>query len=260
MASDTPPPAIIAGPAAWTGDEMRAEPDKWLVELGQTNISELEAATKQVLAGAKDLTSLTRQDFPLPNFADHLAALSAKLTRGIGFELLRGLPVHSYDRRFVAAMFLGIGAHLGTVRSQNANGHLLGHVRDTGADVTDTDVRVYQTTERQSFHTDSTDAVGLLCLQPAMRGGISLLVSAMTIYNEMRNTRPELAMQLFAPVATDRRGEVPAGEKPYFEIPVLNWHSGFLTALYHRQYIESARRFAHAPPLTQAPSGGAGLF
>jgi alpha-ketoglutarate-dependent taurine dioxygenase len=39
---------------------------------------------------------------------------------------------------------------------------------------------------------------------------------------------------------------VPAGEKPYFTIPIFNWHAGALSAIYQRQYIDSAQRFADA--------------
>ena len=63
----------------------------------------------------------------------------------------------------------------------------------------------------------------------------------------MRRRRPDLLKLLFQPLATDRRGEVPEGQKPYFEIPVFNWHKGFLTAIYQRQYIDSAQRFPEAP-------------
>jgi alpha-ketoglutarate-dependent taurine dioxygenase len=52
------------------------------------------------------------------------------------------------------------------------------------------------------------------------------------------------------PIETDRRGEVPEGSKPYFTIPVFNYHDGLVSAIYQRQYIESARRFAGVPPLT----------
>jgi hypothetical protein len=55
---------------------------------------------------------------------------------------------------------------------------------------------------------------------------------------------------LFAPIETDRRGEIPPGQLPYFRIPVFNWHAGLLSTIYQRQYIESARRFAEVPPLT----------
>src|SRR5262249_57057202 len=76
------------------------------------------------------------------------------------------------------------------------------------------------------------------------------LVSSVTIFNQMRRRRPDLAAVLFAPIETDRRGEVPEGQKPYFSIPVFNWHAGLLSTIYQRQYIESARRFADVPPLT----------
>ena len=56
----------------------------------------------------------------------------------------------------------------------------------------------------------------MLCLREAKEGGESLLVSTITIYNEMMARRPDLAALLFEPVATDRRGEVPPGELPYF--------------------------------------------
>src|SRR5690606_36199730 len=69
-------------------------------------------------------------------------------------------------------------------------------------------------------------------------------------FNEMRRRRPDLLRLLFQPIATDRRGEVPVGMKPYFEIPVFSWHQNYLTAIYQRQYINSAQRFPDAPRLT----------
>ena len=83
-------------------------------------------------------------------------------------------------------MFYGLGAHLGNARMQNAQGHILGHVRDLNLRSDDPKVRIYQTSERQTFHTDSADVVALLCLNKAKSGGESLLVSAVTVFNEMR--------------------------------------------------------------------------
>ena len=87
-----------------------------------------------------------------------------------------------------------------------------------------------------------------------------MLVSTASIYNEMRQRRPDLASLLFDPIATDRRGEVPEGEKPYFEIPVLSWHEGYLTGMYQRQYIDSAQRFPDAMRLTSAHIDALDLF
>ena len=53
---------------------------------------------------------------------------------------------------------------------------------------------------------------------------------------------------------------MPEGQKPYFEIPVFNWHKGYLTAIYQRQYIDSAQRFADAPRLTPAQIEALDLF
>src|SRR2546423_6863794 len=58
--------------------------------------------------------------------------------------------------------------------------------------------------------------------------------------------------RLFAPFATDRRGEVPPGERPYFTIPIFNWYAGEISAIYQRQYIDSAQRFADAPQIGRA--------
>ncbi len=156
----------------------------------------------------------------------------------------------TWGPRQSALAFLGLGLHLGNLRSQNAQGHLLGHVRDQGLSSKDPNVRIYQTRERQNYHTDSCDVVGLLCLHPARSGGLSSLVSTVTIFNELRRRRPDLARVLFEPIETDRRGEASPGQRPFFRIPVFNWHAGLLTTIYHRPYIESARRFAEVPPLT----------
>lgn len=173
-----------------------------------------------------------------------------EVLNGRGFVLIRGLPIESWTKRQAAEAFLKIGAKLGNLRMQNAQGHLLGHVRDLGRSSDDPNTRIYQTRERQTHHTDSCDVVGLMCLRTAKSGGLSSLVSSTTIFNEMRRRRPDLLRVLMEPIETDRRGEVPEGGKPYFSIPVFNYHEGLVSAIYQRQYIESARRFEGVPPLT----------
>ena len=139
--------------------------------------------------------------FPLPTVAPRLLAMRAELLQGRGFQLVKGLPLHQWSREKAAAAFLGIGAHIGAARSQNSAGHLLGHVRDLGLASDDPSVRIYQTAERQTFHADSCDVVALACLCQAKSGGESLLCSALTVYNEILETRPDLAAELLRPVA-----------------------------------------------------------
>jgi len=250
MTIDSIPSGPIDAPSAWVGEDLAKTPKVWLTALDEAEITELETAAKAYLATGRDIGQITQADFPLPVLGGRLQGLRETLTSGRGFEVLRGLPVDRYDQETAATIFCGLGAHLGSVCSQNAAGHTLGHVRDVGADATDPNTRIYQTHERQTFHTDSADVVGLLCLREAQSGGESLLVSTATVFNTMLMVRPDLVPLLFEPIATDRRGEVPEGCNPWFDIPVLSWFEGHLTGMYQRQYIESAQRFPEAPRLT----------
>ena len=246
----TPPRPLVRGPSAWIGAEIARRPDDWTWHLSAADVAEIEAAT--AACRGHDIASITRDDFPLPAFGAVLARMRDELLNGLGFVLIRGLPVEGRTIADSATAYWGIGTHIGLARSQNAKGHVLGHVRDLGLATDDPNVRTYQTTERQHFHTDSCDIVGLLCLKTAKSGGLSSLVSSNTIYNVMVESHPDLVHRLFQPFATDRRGEVPDGKKPWFDMPVFNDHQGFLSAIYSRTYVRSAQRFPEARRLTEA--------
>ena len=253
-------PPLQTGPAAWYGPDVSGRTD-WIVQLSSSDVAEIRSALDAWKARPnRGPAPLKAADFPLPQLAARLQTIRSELIDGRGFILVKGMPVRQWSHEDSAMAFIGLGAHLGLARSQNAKGHLLGHVRDVGLASTDPNVRIYQTHERQTFHTDSCDVVGLLCLRPARSGGDSLLVSSSTLYNEMRRRRPDLAAVLFEPVPTDRRGEVPAGMKPWFEIPVLNWYQGHLTALYQRQYVDSSQRLPEAPRLSAQQIEALDLF
>jgi hypothetical protein len=258
MSSALPPEQ--AGAAAWYGPDMAVR-DDWLMPLSAADLREIEQATAPLVARNADIAAISAAGFPLPSLGPRLRArVRDEVLNGRGFLMVRGLPVGRWSLREAATAYFGLGAHLGSARSQNAKGHVLGHVQDLGLDAQDPNVRIYQTNARQTFHTDSCDVVALLCLKTARSGGLSALVSSTTIFNEMHRRRPDLLALLLEPIATDRRGEVPAGQKPYFEIPVFNWHAGNLTAIYQRQYIDSAQRFADAPRLTAAHREALDLF
>lgn len=240
----------IEGPASWLGKDLAKQPERWLLSLSNEQIADLEQAAERFLSLGLDIGEVSKDTFQLKVFDKHLSNLQEKLIHGLGFEVIRGLPIQTYDQQFAAAIFCGVGAHLGSARSQNAAGHILGHVRDIGADANNPNTRIYQTSKRQTFHTDSADVVGLLCIREAKEGGMSLLVSANTIFNRMLDLRPDLVEYLFHPMATDRRGEVPDGMEPYMTIPPLSWHNGELTVFYQRQYIDSAQRFEGAMRLS----------
>jgi len=245
---------------AWLGSELQKKPNLWESHLSLKFISDIEQAANYFLSLDIDLSEINRDSFPLKVFDGYLSELALKLLDGIGFEVIKGLPVKRYSPEMIATIFFGIGAHLGDARSQNADGHLLGHVRDIGANSSDQNTRIYQTSQRQTFHTDSADVVGLICINDAKKGGDSLLVSAVTIFNHMVELRPDLVEYLFDPIATDRRGEVPPGELPYLTIPPLSLEDNLLTVFYQRQYIDSAQRFDDAMKLSKRHVEALDLF
>jgi Taurine catabolism dioxygenase TauD, TfdA family len=252
-------PPEIQEPSAWYGPETLTRRD-WIEYLSEAEGAEIERATKPLAVAQAEITAIRRDDFPLPTLGPRLHRILDDTLNGRGFALIRSLPVERWTRLESAIAFFGIGAHIGAARPQNSKGHALGHVKDLGLFSSDPNTRIYQTRERQTFHTGSCDIVALLCLRPAKSGGLSSLVSSVTIFNEMRRRRPDLAKILFEPIETDRRGEMNAGQKPYFRIPVFNWHEGLLSTIYQRQYIESARRLPGVPPLTPGQIEALDLF
>jgi len=253
---DSTLPAEVRDASVWYGPEVVRKTD-WIVRLRHTEIAEVETAVDKFeeshLRQSVDLA-------PLSTLAPRLNGMLDEVMNGRGFVLIRGLPVEQWTKRQAAIAFLVIGVHLGNLRMQNGEGHLLGHVRDLGRSSEDPNTRIYQTRERQTHHTDSCDVVGLMCLRTAKSGGLSSLVSSTTIFNEMRRRRPDLLNVLMQPIETDRRGEVPEGSKPYFNIPVFNYHDGLVSAIYQRQYIESARRFSGVKPLSALQIEALDLF
>ncbi len=247
------PPGPIGGPAAWKGPEIDKRRNEWMYEFTGADLAELDAAIKDHFAAGREMAAISPATFRLPTFAKKLAGLLDQVLHGRGFAMLRGFPVNRYTTAESAVAYLGIGSHLGSFRSQNAKGHLLGHVCDLGLDIKKPTTRYYQTNRELEYHTDSCDIVGLLCLKTSKSGGESRLVSSVTLHDEIHRRRPDLWKLLFNPFPTDRRGEVPPGMLPWFELPVFNWHKGQLSTIFSGQYIRWAQtNFPDARRLTPA--------
>ena len=242
----------VSGPSVWYGRDLQARTD-WIRTFSAAELAELDAAVRAFKASGAALEAISPASFPLPVLGKTLAGILSELLDGRGFVMLRGFPVARYTREEQAIAYLGLGSWFGRARSQNAKGHLLGHVKDLGLDITDPNVRYYQTRRKLEYHTDSVDLVGLLCLKTAKSGGESFIASSMTLYNEVLARRPDLVPALFEPYPTDRRGEVPEGLKPWIDMPIFHWHAGRLSCIYVRQYIESAQElFPGAQRLSRA--------
>jgi len=234
----------VVGPSAWRGDAQR-EGD-WIVTLDAPAIHELELARDAVRRRGLGLGEMRREDFPLPGLAAAIRSWRRELESGRGFLVLRGLPVGRWGADDAALVYWGLGLHLGRPGAQNAMGDLLGHVVDTGEDAENPFVRRYRTAGDIAYHCDLADAVGLLCLRTARRGGASRIVSSVAVYNQLLRRRPDLVERLYEPMALDRRDE---GQSGPGWVPVIpcRYGAGRLWTFYHSDYFRSAARHADAP-------------
>ncbi|KAL4441474.1 hypothetical protein ABPG77_001978 [Micractinium sp. CCAP 211/92] len=236
--------------AAWTVADALAHPEEWQLHLTAQDAADIVAAAKAAVSSGKPVPELTVADFPLPTLAAKLEHVRHSVVHGRGFYLLRGFPVDQLNRQETVAAFFGVGLYWGAPRSQNAKGHVVGHIKDLGLDAEADDVRVYATSAAQPWHVDDADLVSLLCLKRAKEGGLSGWASAATIYNRLLETRPDLVEELTKVYAFDKKGEYAEGEKPFLELPVLSVYKGNLFFFYNDKYILQAQRFQQVPRLT----------
>lgn len=175
-----------------------------------------------------------------------LSRLRVDLRHGKGFGLIRGAPIDGLTEGEQEALAIDIAGHIGQLISQH--GVPLKHVRDKGVDRRLATSRSYQHGGPLGYHSDPTDIVALLCIRPAREGGLSSIVSSVAVHNELLRTRPELVEVLYQPWWRDlRRGD---GEDSFALRPIFSRaEDGALVADYGPDYIRSAQRGAHVPPL-----------
>ena len=237
-------------PSAWRGRDL-ADTDDWIINL---NVDHIEELTASIVANAQrgtDLFHISADDFPLPTVSQLCRRIQSDLEGGRGFALIRGLPVARYSLDQNSLAIWGLGTHVGMAETQDRDGNLLHHVRDTGEDLSNDNVRAYQTRGAIGYHNDGADVFMLLCLKTAGRGGRTKLVSGVAVFNEILRRQPDLATLLQEPFYFDLRGQQRQDQAPYQSVPIYNFHDGNLCVLYKREYIDLAQRFPQVPTLTE---------
>jgi hypothetical protein len=254
------PAQPIGGSFAWTVPQVM-ERDDWICRLGEADVAEIDEAVRLTRTRGLAIQEIGRDDFPLGRLTMRLGALRAQIRSGLGFGYIKGLPVERYDRETLIRIYWGLCRHVGDPVTQNRNGHLVGHVIDVGDTVDDHNKRITQTSAELCFHTDSCDVVTLLCLNRALTGGESMIVSGISVHDELLRRRPDLLAELYKPIYMDRRGEVPPGKMPWFGMPLFSWHRGLFTGYSPvRQYIDSLARFPDAPRMSSAQREALDLY
>jgi len=251
---DRPPEAVttseIASPAAWIGRDLPPLEEMAYV-LTEEEIAEIDAALLQARASGEASRDLLAEDFPLPSLAPRIREWREAVGEGVGFQVVRGVPVERWSQEEAELFFWCLGLHLGRPGGQNPKGDLLGHVTDTNASKADPMARLYQPSANIDYHCDAADVVGLLCLKTAKSVGKSRIVSFVTVFNELVKRRSDLVARLFEPFQLDSRGETKGDAPGSIPITPCCYAGGKLRTFYHSDYFRSAVRHAEVAPFTE---------
>src|SRR5262245_25978318 len=203
-------------PRAWRSETI-GDSAAWYCRLSNEGLSALDVD----LGGLRDrsgaVTQLQPSDAVRRFVGEDLYPVRAELESGRGFVVLTAGEPGRYSPEELQAIYWLVGQVLGTPFAQNVQGTLLYDVRDTGQDVRYGSL-FSGTSAESTFHTDNSfgdevlDYVGLLCLNPARSGGLSQLVNAHAVEEELRARHPAALEALRRPFHVDRRGGVRPGE------------------------------------------------
>ena len=197
----------VIGNGVWMGSDL-AKNSGWKIELNAQNLYELEGALsvykkKQILPH-----QIKPKDFPLPLLSFQLKVLAQEVENGCGFAVIRGIPVQKYTEEEAKIISWGICCHFGLAIPQSHKGDWTNHVLDL-TDVEKTtnpdlihvikrkELRTTHVGGGLAFHTDTTDVIGLFCLQKAKTGGQSRLASSGMVHNLILQHDPQMLRALY---------------------------------------------------------------
>lgn len=239
----------IQDSSAWKGSDLQNS-SAWLTRLDTAEVAEIETALDGVEARGLGVGAIGKEEFPLPLLGPKLAEIATELEHGRGFALLRGLPVLRWGADRAALAYCGLSAHIGTPVSQNREGDLILPVRDAGQKAGELNVRGPATNAKLYYHSDFADIVGLMCMHPAMEGGVSRICSSIAIYNALLEAgRKDLIDAFYDGYLFDRKGEELPGLPPVSEapVPMLSWYRGKLSFRYVPGWAETATKRLNQP-------------
>ncbi|KAG2201401.1 hypothetical protein INT46_010395 [Mucor plumbeus] len=244
-------PDRISGASVWDGKQLESQPEKWIYYFTPEDIADIDQAIKHFVSLDLPLGEIKPENFPLKHFHKVILKEREDLFHGLGFGLFRGFPITNYERKEQAIFFMGIGSYIGSRKPQNGKGHVLGHVKDLTEGSTtkavykedDPTTRIYATRKAQPFHVDGTDIVALLCLNEGTDGGLSSIISSHTVYNRLRELRPDIVELMKQPWLWDRKGEHGPNEPEYLAASPLTYFQERLFTFWGPHFFETVNRF-----------------
>ncbi len=244
-------------PSAWKGEELFNSP-YWNYRFRAEEISEIDAAIQML---NRSENNSDQQAISFDQLSKTLAKVSEELETGTGVALLRGIPVEQYSESEISTVYLALCRQMGRpVRESNSDFDAPSRtetqfITQIRAEAADSSEEGKQSNDAFKFHCDRCDVNSLLCVRQARTGGENRLASAITIYNKMRQSHPDLVEALFQ--------DIPfffEGEKNWTNYPLWWIHQGKFTTQYSSAYVRLSQLVPSAPRLTEKQKQGLDLL
>ncbi len=236
---------IIDHPAAWTNWSLGGI-EALRVELRGEPFAAIDDLLERIRR--MPTQAVTCKDFDHPALNRLLAHLFAEIQHGRGAVIVGGLTRQRYSDAELERIYWGFCTHWGIAAAQSAFGDRLGRVKNTPVGPQNPTDRRYRSDEELRPHTDSFEIAGYFCLQKAVAGGASEIVSAMALHNEILRTRPDLLPPLYRGFAYSS-SEAANSDRPLTmgAVPLFSYVGGQLSCRYVRSQMERAARKLGTP-------------
>ena len=215
-----------AVPQAWTRDTI--VPADWTVTLTDTAQRELLAVRNEIRRAPLPTFLVEPKDLALDACRAVIEEVRRVAQSGPMFAVLDRLPMAEITRDEAIQLYWLLSSLLARPVAQKITGQMFYDVMDTGAKLKPgSGIRPTVTNVDLRFHNDNSynetppDYVCLLCLHPAMQGGVSQVMSVATVHKALEDRHPELMPRLYRPFWYDRHAEHHPGEPTTFAAPIF---------------------------------------
>ena len=236
--SNTPFRAPITERMAWRSADIKNKA-QLSQRLAPAHLDELDGFVARVRG--KPVEQIVRDDIDSPRLRTFMDGARAEVLNGYGMVIITGCDFDRYSRDDFERISWALGLYLGNPVSQSVFGERIAHVRHAAHNPSG---RGYRTTRELTAHTDTPDALGLMCIQTAKQGGLSTAVSALSIHNEILARHPEHLEPLYRGYPFFRLGQELPGQEPIspYNVPVFCNIDGVVSCMYVPHLLRAAAR------------------
>lgn len=234
----------------WTRDDV--DPGRVIVNLNASAIADVHRMIAKIRRQPLPLFLWAPDQFDIPNLRQAMRHARTLLDQELGVVIVDRLPLDEFSVDEARILAWCLGRLIDRPVAQKWDGTMLYDVADFGKSLSDA-VRGSRTNAKLDFHTDNAfgaaipDYVGLMCLRPAMEGGVSRFCSLAAVHDRMLTTTPRLLARLYQPTLWNRQSEHLPDAPKVARLPMFSLERGRFRARANIRLIYKGHRVVGEP-------------